>query len=361
MRPSQSRHEPRAAARGSLTLLRLSACSRCRERPRDSPPAVRAGSPCRSWSRCRRCRPRSAPARRRSRRGPARRCRRACSRSRGRACADAVSARWLSAVASDLLDLVVERAGVLVAERRERVLDPLPLLEQRVAELLGVDARHRLSFLPRSSPEAEARRRSISAGPIPVSSTIFSRPPCPETSVRAVRGSASVSARRRRTASLARPRSGASVTRTFQASPCRPDERRPARSRADAQAQASRLRRHALSLRGRFYAAFASGTPYQLRSSVSSVRRRRLPAAPAQPTARARRTRRAPPAAARAAGASPARAARSRPARAAGSRGPRRGPRRGSAPPRGAPGRASGPTPAPRRRASSAGGLSSSR
>src|SRR4051812_21479102 len=122
----------------------------------------------------------------------------------------------------DLLDLVVERAGMLVAQRRERMLDPLLLLEQRLAEMLGVDARHRLSFLPRSSPVAEARRRSISAGPIPVSSTIFSLPPWPETSVRAVRGSASVSARSRRTASLARPRSGASVTRTFQASPCRP-------------------------------------------------------------------------------------------------------------------------------------------
>src|SRR3954452_3779244 len=121
----------------------------------------------------------------------------------------------------DLLDLLVERSGMLVAEGRERVLDPLLLLEQRVAEVLGVDARQRLSFLPRS-PAAEARRRSISAGPIPVSSTIFSLPPCPETSFRAVRGSASVSARRRRTASLARPRSGASVTRTFQASPCRP-------------------------------------------------------------------------------------------------------------------------------------------
>jgi hypothetical protein len=66
---------------------------------------------------------------------------------------------------------------MLVAERCERVLDPLALLEERVAEVLGVDARHRLSFLPRSSPAAEARRRSISAGPIPVSSTIFSRPP----------------------------------------------------------------------------------------------------------------------------------------------------------------------------------------
>src|SRR5207248_1683958 len=112
------------------------------------------------------------------------------------------------------LDLVVERAAMLVAERRERVLDPPALVEKRIAKVLGVDARHRLSFLPRPSPAAEARRRSISAGPIPVSSTIFSRPPCPETSFSAVRGSARVSARRRRTASLARPRSGASVTRT---------------------------------------------------------------------------------------------------------------------------------------------------
>src|SRR4051794_14087000 len=120
-----------------------------------------------------------------------------------------------------LLALVVEGAGMLLGERRERMLDPLPLVEERLAEVLGVDA-HRLSFLPRASPVAEVRRRSISAGPIPVSSTTFSRAPWPETSVRAVRGSASVSASNRRTASLARPRSGASVTRTFQASPCRP-------------------------------------------------------------------------------------------------------------------------------------------
>ena len=111
---------------------------------------------------------------------------------------------------------------MLVAERRERMLDPLPLVEERVAEVLGVDALTASPFCLGRPPVAEARRRSISAGPIPVSSTIFSRPPWPETSVRAVRGSASVSARRRRTASFARPRSGASVTRTFQASPCRP-------------------------------------------------------------------------------------------------------------------------------------------
>src|SRR5215475_970404 len=111
---------------------------------------------------------------------------------------------------------------MLGAERRECVLDPPPLVEKRVAEVLGVDARHRLSFRPRPEPATEARRRSISAGPIPVSSTIFSRPPWPETRVTAVRGSASVSASRRSTASLARPRSGASVTRIFHASPCLP-------------------------------------------------------------------------------------------------------------------------------------------
>ena len=94
---------------------------------------------------------------------------------------------------ADLLDLVVERAAMLVAERGQRVLDSSPLVEERVAEPLGVDARHRLSFLPRSgcwleAPPAkppapgrtdwvaEARRRSMSAGPTPVSSTIFSRP-----------------------------------------------------------------------------------------------------------------------------------------------------------------------------------------
>src|SRR6185503_14938873 len=55
----------------------------------------------------------------------------------------------------DLLDLVVERAGMLVAQRGQRVLDPRLLLEKRCAKMLGVDARHRLSFLPRASPDAE--------------------------------------------------------------------------------------------------------------------------------------------------------------------------------------------------------------
>ena len=85
--------------------------------------------------------------------------------------------------AGDLLHLVVEAAGMLLAEVRDRVVHALALLEQDGAEVLGVDGHERLSFAA-----AAVRRRSTSAGPIPVSSTIFSRPPCPETSVRASRG-----------------------------------------------------------------------------------------------------------------------------------------------------------------------------
>src|SRR5487761_1447166 len=80
----------------------------------------------------------------------------------------------------------------------------------------------RLSLLPRSTEDADARRRSMRAGPTPLSSMILSRAPCPETMVTALRGKASVSAMSRTTASLARPCSGRAVTRTFHASPWRP-------------------------------------------------------------------------------------------------------------------------------------------
>src|SRR5205807_2621138 len=72
----------------------------------------------------------------------------------------------------DLLDLLVERARMVVAKVCDRALHALALLEELRAEMLGVDAHERLSFLPRSIVEAEARRRSISPGPTPVSSTI---------------------------------------------------------------------------------------------------------------------------------------------------------------------------------------------
>ena len=89
------------------------------------------------------------------------------------------------------------------------------------------------------------------------------------------------------TASLARPRSGAAVTRTFQASPCRPTTAVRPGSRANAQAQSSRLRGHALSLR--------RATPRQrsrrARRTSCAPRsrphlRRRLPPAPAPRPAR---------------------------------------------------------------------------
>ena len=53
-------------------------------------------------------------------------------------------------------------------------------------ETLGVDAHDRLSFLPRSDEDADARRRSMRAGPTPLSSMILSRAPCPETMVTAL-------------------------------------------------------------------------------------------------------------------------------------------------------------------------------
>src|SRR5260370_31046775 len=126
------------------------------------------------------------------------------------------------ACGGDLLDLVVERPRMIVAEVRDRLRHPLALLEERNAELLRIDAHERLSFRPRSGAEADASRRSASAGPSPVSSTILSRPPWPETSATASRGSASASASSRRTASFARPCSGAAATRSLHAPPCPP-------------------------------------------------------------------------------------------------------------------------------------------
>src|SRR5262249_46832185 len=64
--------------------------------------------------------------------------------------------------------------------------------------------------------------RSASSGSIPSSSTTLSREPCPATRRTSVRASVSVSASSVTTASLARPRSGASATRIFHASPWRP-------------------------------------------------------------------------------------------------------------------------------------------
>src|SRR5262249_46510966 len=122
-----------------------------------------------------------------------------------------------------LFHLVVERAGMAVAEVRDRSLHALAFLQQLDAEMLGVDGHRRESFLGGSSvAEADVSRRSANAGAIPSSSTILSLPVCPETSVTAARGTSSVSARRRTTAAFARPFSGGCVTRTFHASPCRP-------------------------------------------------------------------------------------------------------------------------------------------
>src|SRR5690348_8524562 len=88
-----------------------------------------------------------------------------------RACgvADVVVAR-----ARDLLGLVVDRPGMTRLQVGDRSLNAAALLEERSAELVDVDGHDRLSFLLRSGAAAEARRRSMSAGPSPVSSTILS-------------------------------------------------------------------------------------------------------------------------------------------------------------------------------------------
>src|SRR5207244_4332087 len=116
-----------------------------------------------------------------------------------------------------LAGLVGDGARVLLVEVLDRRDDTAAFFEEGLAKATRVDARHRRSF-----PAAEDRRRSIWDGPMPASSTILSRPPCPETSVTASRGTDNVSASSRTTASLARPPSGGAATRTFHASPCRP-------------------------------------------------------------------------------------------------------------------------------------------
>src|SRR5713101_8188713 len=102
-----------------------------------------------------------------------------------------------------------------LAETRDRRLHPLALFEQLGSEAIRIDAHQRLSFLLRSVADADASRRSTSAGPSPASSTILSLPPWPETSVSASRGTARTSASSRSTASFARPPSGGAVTRIF--------------------------------------------------------------------------------------------------------------------------------------------------
>ena len=77
-------------------------------------------------------------------------------------------------------------------------------------------------WCPFPSPLASARRRSISSVSIPASATVLSREACPETISTSRSEMPSVSASSRTTAAFAFPSSGAAVTRTFQAGPCRP-------------------------------------------------------------------------------------------------------------------------------------------
>jgi hypothetical protein len=87
---------------------------------------------------------------------------------------------------------------VVLVQVRERVLDALALLLQERAKTIGVDAHEPLSFLERSGADAEVRRRSINAGPTPVSSTILSRALRPETIATESRATASAAARSHR-------------------------------------------------------------------------------------------------------------------------------------------------------------------
>ena len=79
--------------------------------------------------------------------------------------------------AVDLLRFVFDRAGMRIAQPGNGVLDATTLVDEKLAEMCGVDRAQRLSFLARPPKAAELRRRSINAGPMPVSSTIFSRVP----------------------------------------------------------------------------------------------------------------------------------------------------------------------------------------
>src|SRR5439155_19093228 len=120
------------------------------------------------------------------------------------------------------------RAGVLVVNVLDRLEDGAALVLEPVAEELDVERAHAVS----------SSRRSASAASRPSSSTTLSRPTWPATTVRRVFGTPSRSESSRRTASFARPRSGAAVTLTCQASP-----RRPTISLRDAPGETRSLRR----------------------------------------------------------------------------------------------------------------------
>src|SRR5262249_14342590 len=149
-------------------------------------------------------------------------------------------------LAEHLLGVLLERVVDLAVDRRRRrlggggvgarrnlfrlLLHPTPVPHVQVLHRLrdppaphhqsapeGLDVQDRIHTA--SAPAAAASRRSASAGSMPSSATTLFLDACPDTSVTLERGTASTVARSATTASLARPRSGASATRTFQASP----------------------------------------------------------------------------------------------------------------------------------------------
>ncbi len=124
---------------------------------------------------------------------------------------------------ADMADKVEQLESDLVRYREiEGLLRTTLVSAEKAAVTLKEQARKEAELIVE---EARSEARSICSGPTPTSSTILSRVPCPETSVTASRGNASVSARSRTTASFARPPSGGAATRTFHASPCRPTTR----------------------------------------------------------------------------------------------------------------------------------------
>src|SRR5207247_11330375 len=108
-----------------------------------------------------------------------------------------------------LLGRVLARARILVVEILDRACGAIALLEQLAAKGVQVDRAH----------VRASRRRAASARSMPRNSTTLSRLVRPETTESPLNGRSSSVERSRRRASLARPRSGWAVTRTFHASP----------------------------------------------------------------------------------------------------------------------------------------------
>ena len=218
-RPCWSRRATSTGPRraDSLKCAPLAACSRCTLSSTAPPRAARRGSARRSWCRCRRCRRRSASA-------PAsiavehpllvvlERGVELAVVGRGRAS----SARWLSLIGSPACSSS-SRPWFVLLQVLERVLRPLALLEQPLAEVFEVEcgrSRGALASLALALGAIDAFQASYD---------LIAGRRGRRRARRARRGSSSVPA----TAGRAPPRwrvhaPAAAATRTFHASPCRP-------------------------------------------------------------------------------------------------------------------------------------------